>query len=208
MGASDYRERGNAGTGERYVGMSQQAFSSRSRVPAIRRSRLFVFIPRAIAVFVEFLWRWGRALLRESYRFGHGALGIGMDALHLLVSQRAGRAQPVLQDRNRVTRPGLRDLLLRAVGLEEIGRAVAGKAIGQQLDRVGPAGLADPAHHTLGQPADLDEVHAIGTFVVDRVRREPAGEVRDRGRALHGRTHRILVVLDDVHNRAQALLSP
>src|SRR5438876_11160403 len=115
MGASDYRERGNAGTGERDVGMSQQAFSS--------RSRLFVFIPRAIDVFVEFLWRRGRALLCESYRFGHGALGIGMDALHLLVSQRAGRAQPVLQDRNRVTRPGLRDLLLRAVVLDEIGRA-------------------------------------------------------------------------------------
>src|SRR5437016_14585897 len=133
MGASNYQERGNAGTGERDVGMSQQAFSSRSRVPAIPRSRLFVFIPRAIDVFVEFLWRWGRALLRESYRFGHGALGIGMDALHLLVSQRAGRAQPVLQGRNRVTRPGLRHLLLRAVRRAGVGLAAAGQAIGRRL---------------------------------------------------------------------------
>src|SRR5436309_5831419 len=118
--------------------MSQQAFSSRSRVPAIPRSRLFVFIPRAIDVFVEFLWRWERALLRESHRVSHGAVGVGMDALHLLVSQRAGRAQPVLQDRNRVTRPGLRDLLLRAVGLEEIGRAVARKRLVKNSDLIVP----------------------------------------------------------------------
>src|SRR5438093_13576380 len=98
--------------------MSQQAFSSRSRVPAIPRSRLFVFIPRAIDVFVEFLWRWERALLRESHRVSHDAVGIGMDALHLLVSQRDGRGQQVLPDRNRVARHGQRDLLLRALGLE------------------------------------------------------------------------------------------
>src|SRR5438552_18692913 len=91
MGASNYRERGNAGTGERDVGMSQQALSSRSRVPAIPRSRLLVFIPRAIDVFVEFLWRRGRARLRVSCAFGRGAVGIGMDARHRLVSQRAGR---------------------------------------------------------------------------------------------------------------------
>src|SRR5438552_18525285 len=125
MGASNYRERGNAGTRERDVGMSQQAFSSRSRVPAIPRSRLFVFIPRAIDVFVEFLWRRGRALLRESYRLGHGELGIGMDALHLLVSQRAGRAQPDLQYRNRVTRPVLRDLLICSVRRKDTGLAEA-----------------------------------------------------------------------------------
>src|SRR5207247_8917753 len=113
MGASNYRERGNAGTGERDVGMSQQALSSRSRVPPLPRSRLFVFLPRAIDVFVEFLWRRGRALLRESYRFGHGALGIGMDARRLLVSPRAGREQPVLQDRQRATGAGLRDPPLR-----------------------------------------------------------------------------------------------
>src|SRR5437773_12104131 len=110
MGASNYRERGNAGTGERDVGMSQQALSSRSRVPAIPRSRLFVFIPRAIDVFVEFLWRRGRALLRESYRFGHGPDGIVLDALHLIASQRAGRARPVLQARTRVPHPARRVL--------------------------------------------------------------------------------------------------
>src|SRR5438034_10109160 len=119
MGASNYRERGNAGTGERDVGMSQQALSSRSRVPAIPRSRLFVFIPRAIDVFVEFLWRRGRARVSESDRFTDGAPAMRRAALDLLVSQRAGRAQPVLQDRNRVRRPGLRGLLLRAVRLEE-----------------------------------------------------------------------------------------
>src|SRR5436309_15989264 len=114
MGASNYRERGNAGTGERDVGMSQQALSSRSRVPAIPRSRLFVFIPRAIDVFVEFLWRRGRHLGRWSARVGDGEFGMVVGASRMLISQRAGRARAVLQDRNRVRRAGLRDLLHRA----------------------------------------------------------------------------------------------
>src|SRR2546426_12433857 len=102
-------------------------------------------------------------------------------ALPTAVGQRASRAEQVLQERDRVTLPGLRDLVLGAVGLEEIGRPMTGEAVGQQFYRVGPAGLAHSPHRTPGQPADLDEVHPVGAFVFNRIRREPAGEVRDRG---------------------------
>src|SRR3990170_955357 len=57
-------------------------------------------------------------------------------------------------------------------------------------------------------PPHRQKVLPVGLFILDAVQAELGGEMRDHGGSVHGRAHGVLVVLDNVHDGAHAVLAP
>src|ERR1051325_4819225 len=102
---------------------------------------------------VEQLLRRGlRALLRELHRV-RGLLGRPLVHLvHVVVGQAAHFAEAIAEDDDWIAVAVLLDFFLRAIRLQDVGRAVAGEAIGHGLDAIRLSGLAHPPHHPHGAP--------------------------------------------------------
>src|SRR5215213_4390084 len=106
-------------------------------------------ITLGINIGVELIQRRLRALLGELHRLVDDRFGLCLD----LVQRRFGYAgvqQPRFDQTDWVALAPLRDLLLGAITLQEVGGPVRGDAVGHRFNGIGGAGLTHPLRGSLG----------------------------------------------------------
>jgi hypothetical protein len=92
--------------------------------------------------------------------------------------------------------------------LKEVRRPVRGGAVGNSLDGVGPAGLADLLGRPVGYLQNRLQVHPVYLLALDPKSVELGGKVGHGRGAGHRGAHTVLVVLHDKEARAHPVLSP
>src|SRR5829696_2509364 len=167
-----------------------------------------VLVLAGVDVCVELLLRRLLALIGELHGLLYPLLGLALYLLELVFVERFVLDELVLDHRERIALAPLFDLFFGAVLLEEVGRAVRGRPVGERLDRVRLSRLPYLLGHHLG---DLDnglDIHAVHLLVLDAVGVKLGRQVGHGCGALDRCAHPVLVVLDDEQARALAVPAP
>src|SRR5262249_44257311 len=126
---------------------------------------------------------------------------LSVDALHFVLAHQPAfeHAAANLLD-GIVILAHLLHLFARAV-FGGIRHRVAAITIGQHLQNVGAIAIAHPLEHPIGSGSHGAHIHAVDLFAGNVEGTAALGEVGGGRRALDGRPHGVLVVLDDEHHR-------
>src|SRR5215212_2648820 len=174
---------------------------------------MFLLLPRVLAITcvdvgVELLQGRLLALVGEAGDLVYGLLHLVPYLLDVVLVDDVPLEKLVFELAYGVALAPLLDLVLGPVLLEEVRRPVRRGAVGDRLDRVRLAGLADLLRDPMGTLEDRFQVHPIDLLVLDAEGVELGGEVGHGRGACYARAHAVLVVLHDKEARTHAVPAP